>query len=164
MSTEENRVARTWESVRTELVSRTCEWCGAPVAYSGRGPRPKYCSAAHRQRAYEVRTARRRQEEAVEAGTARPADEPVREVIRETTERTVLRTYTQEVPVPVPAGPPAVGRAREVQAYLEEIAAAVREGRLAVYDHRRVLSGVDAVLAALDDAHPGGLRGLSGRR
>lgn len=33
-----------------------CRWCGTPVARSGsRGPAPRYCSPAHRQRAYEAR-------------------------------------------------------------------------------------------------------------
>ena len=34
----------------------TCGWCGRAFAPSGgRGPAPKYCSRAHRQRAYEAR-------------------------------------------------------------------------------------------------------------
>ena len=149
----EGRVARVWESSRTRLMSRTCDWCGHVIR--DRDPRRRYCSRAHRQRAYEVRTAARR---------ARPPEEPVREVILEERVKTVLRTYTERVHVPVPTGPPAPGRAREVQEYLEEVAAAVADGRIKSYDHKRVLGGVQAVLDALDAAHPGGLKGLSGRR
>ena len=32
-----------------------CSWCGKPVAYKGRGRKPKYCSRSCRQRAYEYR-------------------------------------------------------------------------------------------------------------
>lgn len=34
----------------------TCEWCDLPFARpSAMGPPPKFCTASHRQRAYEVR-------------------------------------------------------------------------------------------------------------
>ena len=39
-------------------MSLTCDWCGKTFDRSGeRGPIPKYCSANHRQRAYEARRA-----------------------------------------------------------------------------------------------------------
>ncbi|KAI93428.1 hypothetical protein T281_16750 [Rhodomicrobium udaipurense JA643] len=32
-----------------------CDWCGEKIASSGRGRTPRFCSASHRQRAYEYR-------------------------------------------------------------------------------------------------------------
>ncbi|WP_328743899.1 hypothetical protein OHT57_01050 [Streptomyces sp. NBC_00285] len=52
-----------WSSLRVtstaceQLVERTYAWCGEPVAYSGRGRPPRYCSPVHRRRAWEMRTA-----------------------------------------------------------------------------------------------------------
>ena len=82
--------ARWNEAVRDKLLSRTCAWCGVEMAArkKGRGRQRKYCSEAHRQRAYEVRTARRRLERDQEAGRARADDEPVREVVKRTRTRT----------------------------------------------------------------------------
>ncbi|MFE3455961.1 hypothetical protein ACFXKD_00335 [Nocardiopsis aegyptia] len=90
--------ARVTETTRQRLVSRACAWCGDPVPYSGKGRPPKYCSKAHRNRAWEVRTAADRQERDREAGTARTEDEPVREVIREVRTRTATRSARIEVP------------------------------------------------------------------
>jgi hypothetical protein len=45
------------ETPGERLVERTCAWCGEPVAYSGRGRPPRYCTAAHRRRGWELRTA-----------------------------------------------------------------------------------------------------------
>jgi hypothetical protein len=81
---------------REQLVSRTCGWCGVPVVYSGKGRPPRYCSPAHRRRAWELRSAQDRADAPVDAG-GRSLD-PVREV--------VLRTETVVRSVPVP-GPPA---------------------------------------------------------
>ncbi|WP_143639933.1 hypothetical protein [Streptomyces sp. 1-11] len=77
-----------------QLLERTCAWCGEPVAYSGRGRPPRYCSPVHRRRAWEVRTAPARAERPVsEGGKTR---EPIREVIErtETVVRTVVRPAT----------------------------------------------------------------------
>ncbi|MFK0174013.1 hypothetical protein ACIQU5_35075 [Streptomyces sp. NPDC090306] len=83
-------------AVRETLVSRACAWCGAPVGYSGNGRPPRYCSGAHRRRAWELRSAQDRADAPVDAGGRSP--DPVREV--------VLRTETVVRSVPV-AGPPA---------------------------------------------------------
>ncbi|MEV6404027.1 hypothetical protein AB0M58_13920 [Streptomyces bobili] len=83
--------------VREQLVQRTCAWCGIPVHYKGKGRPPQYCSAAHRTRAWELRTA--------EARAARPVSdggrtrEPVREVVERT--ETVVRTVVREGPAKV---------------------------------------------------------------
>jgi len=152
---------RVTETTRRRLVSRACAWCGEPVPYSGRGRPPKYCCKAHRNRQWEVDTARRRQERDREAGTARTEDEAVREVIREVRTRTATRSARMEVPVPVyrerPARPE---KAREVADFLEQAAAAVRRGDIGHYDHRRIMRSVRQLLAAIDATYPGGLERL----
>ncbi|MEU8868767.1 hypothetical protein [Streptomyces umbrinus] len=80
------------------LVERTCAWCGEPVAYSGRGRPPRYCSAAHRRRGWELRTAQERAERAVDDGGRNRA--PVREVVQRTI---VLQEAAQASPAPRPA-------------------------------------------------------------
>jgi hypothetical protein len=79
---------------RLTVKGRTCAWCGAWVPYKGSGRPARYCSPAHRQRDYELRTANAR------AQGERSTD-PVREVIErvETRTRTVIRQ-----------GPPIVAR------------------------------------------------------
>ncbi|MFE1396279.1 hypothetical protein ACFW3Z_25720 [Nocardiopsis alba] len=154
------------ETVRTRLVMRTCEWCGKQMAprKKGKGRTRRYCSPAHRQRAYEVRTATERLERDQEAGLARRDEEPVREVI----ERTLVRTRV------VPAGPwerpgmrpggqlypgPAPEperqedgevRPRELQRLLVRTAAAIAQGRLSVREVERIMRGVEAVRSAGD--------------
>ena len=148
------------------LVSRTCEWCGREMAYAGRGRPPRYCSQAHRQRAYELRTALARRDADRAAGRARGAEEPVREVVRETVVRTVTRTVRGPVvEVPVEVERPVVPtRAHEVQAVLEDTADAVMAGRIPHWDHRRLWQGVARLMAALDATHPGGVDTLARRR
>ncbi|MFF3166791.1 hypothetical protein [Streptomyces sp. NPDC003273] len=86
-------------TIREQLLERTCAWCGDPVAYSGRGRPPRYCSPVHRRRAWEVRTAQARAERpASEGGKSR---EPVREVIERT--ETVVRTVVRPATAPSPA-------------------------------------------------------------
>ena len=80
------------------LLERTCEWCGKPVPYSGRGRPPRYCSPAHRHRAWELRTAQDRAERPVDDGGQ--SREPVREVVQRTV---VLRDATLIPPAPRPA-------------------------------------------------------------
>lgn len=152
------------ETERTErtLVSRTCEWCGREMSYSGRGRPPRYCSRSHRQRAYELRTALARRDADRAAGRARGAEEPVRETVVRTTTRTV-RGPVVEVPVEVER-PVVPTRAREVQAVLEAAADAVMAGRIQHYDHRRLWQGVTRLMAALDATHPGGIDTLARRR
>ncbi|MGW9351706.1 hypothetical protein [Nocardiopsis flavescens] len=155
--------ARVTETTRQRLVSRTCGWCGETVPYTGKGRPPKYCSKAHRNRAWEVRSAAARLEADREAGAAAADGEPVREVIRETVTRTATRSARVEVPRPYPVERPArPGKAREVEEYLDQVAAAVRRGDIGHYDHRRLLRSVRAVLAAIDATYPGGLERLRG--
>ncbi|WAU78426.1 hypothetical protein O1Q96_00865 (plasmid) [Streptomyces sp. Qhu-G9] len=80
------------------LVERTCAWCGEPVAYSGRGRPPRYCTAAHRRRGWELRTAQDRAERPVDDGGRNQA--PVREVVQRTI---VLQEAAQAPPAPRPA-------------------------------------------------------------
>ncbi|MER6433214.1 hypothetical protein ABT272_36650 [Streptomyces sp900105245] len=81
-------------TVREQLLERTCEWCGEPVAYGGRGRPARYCSPVHRRRAWELRTAEARADRPVsEGGRSR---EPVREVVERT--ETVVRTVTRPDP------------------------------------------------------------------
>ena len=153
--------ARVTQTTRRRLVSRTCAWCGEPVPYSGKGRPAKYCSKAHRNRAWEVRTARQRQERDREAGTAAPEQEPVREVVRETVTRTATRSARIEVPRPYPVERPArPDKAREVADYLDQVAAAVRSRKIMHFEHQRIMRSVRRLLAAIDDTHPGGLERL----
>lgn len=81
--------------VDEQLVERTCDWCGVPVTYAGRGRPPRYCRPSHRRRASELRTAQARAERPVaEDGRS---TEPVREVVK----RTVIR----HAPAASPAAP-----------------------------------------------------------
>ncbi|MFF4442842.1 hypothetical protein [Streptomyces sp. NPDC001621] len=86
--------------MREQLLERSYEWCGEPVAYSGRGRPPRYCSPVHRRRAWEVRSAVARPDRPVsEGGRSR---EPVREVVERT--ETVVRTVTRPDPRSAPSG------------------------------------------------------------
>ncbi|MDQ1022532.1 hypothetical protein QF035_000114 [Streptomyces umbrinus] len=80
------------------LVERTCAWCGESVAYSARGRPPRYCSAVHRRRGWELRTAQERAERPVDDGGRDRA--PVREVVQRTV---VLQEAAQARPAPRPA-------------------------------------------------------------
>lgn len=81
-------------------MERTCEWCGEPVAYSGRGRPPRYCTPVHRRRAWELRTAQDRAERpASDGGKNR---EPVREIIERTEVRTVVLQASSDLPRPLP--------------------------------------------------------------
>ena len=87
--------------VREQLVERTCAWCGEPVAYGGRGRPPRYCTPAHRRRAWELRSAQARAERPVSDGGL--SREPVREIVErtETVVRTVvLKTLDKVSPAP----------------------------------------------------------------
>lgn len=156
--------ARLSQTTRRRLVSRTCAWCGEPVPYTGRGRPPKYCSKSHRNRAWEVSTAARRQERDRQADAARGEDEPVREVIRETVTRTATRTARVEVPIPVPGRvrtvqvpvpverPVRLESAVEVCAVLSAVEQAVRQGRFPSegLDHvrRRAAGLIEAIQEA----------------
>ncbi|MGW3308125.1 hypothetical protein ACWDG9_16245 [Streptomyces sp. NPDC001073] len=81
-------------AVQERLVQRTCAWCGTPVQYKGRGRPPRYCRAAHRTRAWELRSAETRAARPVSDGGR--TQEPVREVVERT--ETVVRTVVRESP------------------------------------------------------------------
>src|SRR5690625_2221354 len=149
------------ETVRRQVIRRTCAWCGTEISPRTRGKgRPRrYCSPAHRQRAYEVRTARERQERDQAAGTARGDDEPVREVVREVVTRTrVVRSPVQPpglypgeayAPRPDPWEPteapstPGPPRARELQRLLTRAAAAIAQGQYSLAEIERITRGAN---------------------
>jgi len=155
------------ETVRTQVIRRTCAWCGTEISPRTRGKgRPRrYCSPAHRQRAYEVRTARERQERDQAAGTARGDDEPVREVVREVVTRTrVVRSPVQPpglypgeayAPRPDPWEPTETGppRARELQRLLTRAAAAIAQGQYSLAEIERITRGANQVSTAADRYH-----------
>ncbi|MFD3685461.1 hypothetical protein ACFWTE_11650 [Nocardiopsis sp. NPDC058631] len=157
---------RVTQTTRTRLLSRTCDWCGSEVSYSGRGRPPRYCGKAHRNRAWEVRSAAARQERDRADGSARLEDEPVREVIRETVTRTATRSARIEVPVPahgrvrtvqveVPVEverPVRLESAAEVCAVLHAVETAVREGRFPVGGLDHVLRRTIALTEVIQDA------------
>lgn len=151
---------RITETTRRRLVSRTCAWCGEPVPYSGRGRPATYCSKAHRNRAWEVETAARRQERDRQTGEARGQEEPVREVIRETVTRTATRSARIEVPgrvrtveVPVEVERPVrLESAMEVCAVLSAVESAVREGRFPEEGLDHVLRRAAGLIEAIQDA------------
>ncbi|WP_017596436.1 hypothetical protein [Nocardiopsis potens] len=156
------------QAVTSRAVVRECAWCGAAMEIRPRGQTRRYCTQGCRQRAYEVRTAERRRQAAIEAGQARPEGEPVREVVERHTVRTVVRERIRErrveVEVPAPPAPPPAVTARGVAAYLAEVEQAVLEGRIRHYDHRRVWTAITRLSAALGATHPGGLDALARRR
>ncbi|MFD3685453.1 hypothetical protein ACFWTE_11610 [Nocardiopsis sp. NPDC058631] len=140
-------------------MSRTCGWCGDPVPYSGKGRPPQYCGKAHRNRAWEVRSAQARQERDRAAGTARPEGEPVREVVRETVTRSArievpapgrVRTVQVEVPVEVER-PVRLESAAEVCAVLHAVETAVRQGRFPEDGLDHVLRRAVALTEAIQD-------------
>lgn len=78
------------------VAEEPCAWCGAPVAYSGKGRPSEYCRPTHRRRAWELRTAQARAGAPVQEGGR--SLEPLREVVLRT--ETVVRTVAAP---PVPA-------------------------------------------------------------
>lgn len=152
--------ARWNEAVRDKLLSRTCAWCGVEMAArkKGRGRQRKYCSEAHRQRAYEVRTARRRLENDQNAGRARSEDEPVREVVRRTRTRTkVLASaplhrrgiYPGDV-YPPPAMEEGAVDPGQVQELLTRAAAQIAQGQMRSEDVERLEASSGALQAAAE--------------
>jgi hypothetical protein len=93
MDRPRDAVETTSTRVQQRLQSRTCGWCGTLIPYSGRGRPPAYCSKAHRNRAWEVRTAQARLQRDI--ATAAATTEPVREVIHETVTHTRTRVQTR---------------------------------------------------------------------
>lgn len=172
------------ETVHQQVIRRTCGWCGKGMSPRAKGKgRPRlYCSPAHRQRAYEVRTARERQERDQEAGRARRDDEPVREVVREVLTRTrVVRSPIQspgyypgdryappqdpwepaKSPKAPSSGPP---RARELQRLLTRAAAAIAQGEYSPSEIERITRGTSQVETAATRYHEWMKETLTGRR
>ena len=140
------------------LVSRTCGWCGELMVYGGRGRRPKYCSKSCKNRAWEVRSAERRLERDLAAGAA--SAEPVREV--------VSRPPKPEPKPPAPPRPAAPRAPVRIADWVKLLAVLEEQlgGELGpkYWDHPKLLRSLNAVLSALDEAHPGGLDALMNRR
>ena len=59
-----------------------CLFCKAKFQHSGKGRKPDYCSASHRQRAYEVRRERRRKSSPIYALTMDIGTTRLRTMIR----------------------------------------------------------------------------------
>lgn len=137
------------------LLRRTCAFCGSWIDYSGAGRYPTYCSKSCRNRAWEVRSAERRLGRTLTAGagTVATTGEPVREVVTR-----VVREHPRGVRTPTAAA--------EWTRHLEELARQLRAEQLGRehWNHGRLFAAVTEVLAALDEAHPGGLDNLRRRR
>ncbi|MFC9431658.1 hypothetical protein [Streptomyces sp. NPDC056987] len=145
--------------VRTRLIERTCEWCGAPVPYTGKGRPPRYCSPAHRNRAYELRRAQERADRPVSEGGRSP--EPVREVVERT--ETVVRTVVREGPLEIRRVP---ARRLSGQPYtlpedvlewaqmLKHFRGAVAEGRIPAVFREQLAQACEATAKALREAVP----------
>jgi hypothetical protein len=154
------------ELARERVVSRECAGCGKPVVYAGRGRPGRYCSAACRQRAWALRTAAGQL-----ASGADPRPRVVREVVERTTERVVVRAApvtTYAVPARVVAAPTAAPeRARDWEAVLAELAGQLGDPAHPVaaqhWGHPRLYAALVRVVAALGQAHPGGLDQLDNR-
>ncbi|MDR8415067.1 hypothetical protein MTP10_40850 [Nonomuraea sp. 3-1Str] len=142
--------------VQQRLQSRTCGWCGSLIPYSGRGRPPTYCSKAHRNRAWEVRTAEARLQRDI--ATAAATAEPVREVITETVTHTQTRVQTR-----LDRRPPAT--ARGWVEHLNELTRQLDDDQLGRehWNHARLYRALADAVNALDRAHPGGLDRLLGR-
>lgn len=148
-------------------LARQCAACGGPIELRDTGRPPTYCSNACRQKAWALRAAERA------LGT--PADTRptvVREVVERATVGTQVRTRTQYQYL-TPARPPAAGaddvpnRAREWTEQLAALADQLRDPDSTLarehWQHRRLYDGLVAAMAALGQAHPGGLDRLAGR-
>jgi hypothetical protein len=125
------------------VIARTCAWCGREMAISQRTGRPRrYCSKNCRNRASEARTTAPRL--ALQLSAGRLATGPVREVV----ERTVIQPLTPT-------------DAHGWTAALTELARQLADPASKVsrehWQHRRILTALADVTAALDRAHPGGL-------
>lgn len=120
------------ERVVTQVVADApCAWCGGPLRSRRRGPRPTYCCASCRQRAYEQRRAERATGR--ELGAAAVSGPPRERVLERATER----------PYPTTS--------QGWQHALDALAEQLRDGRLPA--HTAPLAGrLREVLALLDDS------------
>lgn len=142
------------------VVSRDCEACGRPVTYHGIGRRPRYCTAACRQRAWALRTAAR---------TLTAGADPRPTVLREVVERDRI-VEIPAPPPPVPAPPPAAAvpsRGREWTELLDTLRTQLADDRSLVvrehWQHRRLYDALVLAVVDLGRAHPGGLERLRRR-
>lgn len=158
------------DHVTERVVSRECEACGEPVPYAGTGRPPRFCSPSHRQHAWALRTAARQ----LDAG-ADPRPRVVREVVERVVTRVVERTEQRPAPPPPPARPappssppasPANGREwiRALDQFVEQLGDERHPMAREHWHHRRVYDAMVRAVAALGQAHPGGLDRLTGRR
>jgi hypothetical protein len=131
------------------LEKRTCGWCGVWMPYDGKGRPRTYCSKAHRNRAWEVRSAQARLDDDLAAGRA--TAEPVREVVSR--------------PAPAPPAPKVPYQAAVWVEFLAELSGQLRDGQLgkAHWQHLKLMNALFDTLDALNKATPGGLENLRRR-
>lgn len=118
------------------VLQAPCQWCGRAVRQPPTGRRLRYCGRSCRQRAYEVRTAQRRLQADVEAGTVRA--EPAERVV----ERVVQPRYPKT--------------AAGWEHALEELAQQLSDGRLAPWHADRVARALSRAATAARSAASGG--------
>ncbi|MEV0733408.1 hypothetical protein [Polymorphospora sp. NPDC050346] len=120
--------------VSERLVESPCGWCGRAITQPDRGRKRTYCDRSCRQRAYEVRTARRRLDVDVDAGRVRlqPA------------ERVVERVVQARVPTST----------ARWESLLTELAAQLHDGRIPAWDRDRIRAALAGVTAELEPAPP----------
>lgn len=136
------------DHITEHLVARECGACGSPIPYAGRGRPPKYCGAACRQHAWALRAAEH---------TLTTGADPRPDVVHETRERRI------EPPAPrTPQSP------REwadiVHALADQLADTSTDLHRQHWHHQQLYNALNRAVAALDDAHPGGVGQLSKRR
>jgi hypothetical protein len=120
------------ETDRRRLAASTCGWCGGPIEYKARGPIPKWCSAACRQRAWEQSRA---------AASGRSAVQVI--------ERRV------EIPVQQPTPSPAWPRHQEWVSVLGELATQLDAGAVYDRDLPDLTAALNRVLDAFSRRHHG---------
>ncbi|MFC5835108.1 hypothetical protein [Nonomuraea insulae] len=127
------------------------------MPYSGRGRPALYCSKAHRNRAWEVRTAEQRLQRDIAAAAA--CAEPVREVVTETVTRTRTRVETRLERRPPTAAQDWVKHLAELTRQLEPGGNLNGEH----WYHGRLYGALLDVVVALGDAYPAGIDQLKPR-
>ena len=142
------------EQVSEVVTERTCAWCGEVMTLTQHTGRPRqYCSKSCRNRASELRTIAPRLSRDLAAG--RVTTGPVREIV----ERTV--TITDTAPPRTVVVQRAPGNSKQWQEELRSLAVQLLDPRSNTarehWQHNRLLTALQDVLAALNHAHPGGL-------
>lgn len=131
------------------IEQRTCAWCGQWMTYSGHGPMRTYCSKAHRNRAWEVRSAERRLGRDLASGQADAG--PVRELLAP--------------PAPAPVKVPT--RTADWVRLLGALQQQLGDGgplRARHWDHQRLSDSLWDTIEALNQATPGGMGALMKNR